>query len=576
MPRFDDEKQSKLAQSLYSQEEEQLVQSLASSKYNVPYIDLTKVTIENAALSVVPENIAKTIGLAPFSIAGKKLSIGVQSPTRAEVVTFLENLKQKGFVLDVYMVSTASLKKVWERYEEISMAERVRAGSIDISPETLSKKIEEIKTIQDVQQKIEETSSDTNTHRITKIMEVIFAGAISLGVSDVHIEPEEQSTKLRFRLDDILHTILNIDSQTYWLINSRIKLLSGMKLSKGRAQDGRFSIWIDGVEISMRTSVMPGAFGESIVMRILNPKSIEVDLEDLGIEDKLFAIIGHEIEKPNGMILISGPTGSGKTTTLYSFLRRIKSDENKVITIENPIEYHLEGITQTQINREKDYDFATGLKSALRHDPDIVMVGEIRDGETASIAVEASLTGHLMFSTLHTNNSAGVIPRLIDLGVNPKILSSALSLAIAQRLVRKLCVHCKKEREPTQEEKDIITKILSTAKQDGKDIEAYGISLDDTIVLHDAVGCQECNGIGYKGRIGIFEAVIANEELQNIMPMNPSETEIRKLSRKQGILDMKEDGIIKALKGVTTLLEVKHVVDIYEDIDYTKEIQGKE
>jgi type II secretory ATPase GspE/PulE/Tfp pilus assembly ATPase PilB-like protein len=570
---FNDDQQQKLTSSLREKEEEELVQTLASTKYNIPYIDLTKVMIENSALSVVPETLAKSLGIAPFDLKGKELSLGVRSPERKEVVEFIDRLKGKGYKIELYMVSSKGVEKVIGRYEEISSAERVKAGSLDISPETLSQKIKEIKTIQDVEAQIKKTGESSQTHRITKILEVLFAGAISLGVSDVHIEPEDDVTKIRFRLDGVLHTIIDIDHQTYWLINSRIKLLSGMKLTKGRAQDGRFSIFIEGAEISMRTSIMPGAYGEGVVMRILNPQSIEVELEDLGIEPKLFTIVGREIEKPNGMILITGPTGSGKTTTLYSFLRRIKSTENKVITIEDPIEYHLPGITQTQTNQVQDYDFAAGLRAALRHDPDIVMVGEIRDGETANIAVESALTGHLVFSTLHTNNSAGVIPRLIDLGVNSKILSSALSIAIGQRLVRKLCQTCKKEREATEEEKTIINQVLQSAEKDGKDVKAYGIDTSKAFVLYEPQGCEKCNGIGYKGRIGIFEAVLADEAMQNLMPQNPSETEIRKLARTQGILDMKEDGIIKALKGVSSIQEIKSVVDIYEDVDYKSQLK---
>ena len=565
---FNEDQQIKLTQTLREKEEEELVKTLASTKYKIPYIDLTKIIIDNNALSIVPESIARTLSIAPFSGKDKEISVGLLSPEKKEVVEFLTRLESKAFDIIRYMVSKASISRVLERYEEISSAQKIKSGSLDISPETLANKIQEIKTIQDIEAQIKNSTNDPQTHRITRILEVIFAGAISLGVSDVHIEPENDIVKMRFRLDGVLHYIIDLDFQTYWLINSRIKLLSGMKLTKGRAQDGRFSIFLGESEISMRTSIMPSAFGEGIVMRILNPKSINVELEDLGIEDKLFSIISREIQKPNGMILITGPTGSGKTTTLYSFLRRIKSEENKVITIEDPIEYHLEGITQTQINESRDYDFAAGLRAALRHDPDIVMVGEIRDGETATIAVESALTGHLVFSTLHTNNSAGVIPRLIDLGVNPKILSSALSVAIGQRLVRKLCQHCKKERELQKEEKEIIDIIFENAEKNGKDLKAYGINRQDTFKLYEPQGCAECNGIGYKGRIGIFEAVVSNEEMQNLMPQNPSETEIRKLAQTQGILDMKEDGLIKAIKGVTSLSEVKHVVDVYEDIDY--------
>lgn len=572
MSNFDEDNQLKLTSSLLEQEEEELVKTLAQTKYNLPYIDLTKVMIDNSALAIVPQALSKTLGLGPFKLSGKELSMGVQSPFRTEVSKYLEDLRKRGLTLDLYMVSSTSLKKVWDRYEEVSLAERVKAGSLDLSSETLKQKIQQIKVIQDVESQIEKTKHENNTHRITKILETIFAGAISLGVSDIHIESEDTLAKIRFRLDGVLHTVTSLKEQTYWLINSRIKLLSGMKLSRGRAQDGRFSIFLDGAEISMRTSIMPSAFGEGIVMRILNPKSIQVELEDLGIEDRLFAIVGREIKKPNGMILVTGPTGSGKTTTLYSFLRRVKSELNKIITIEDPVEYHLDGITQTQTNSEREYTFAAGLRAALRHDPDIMMVGEIRDAETATIAVESSLTGHMVFSTLHTNNAAGVIPRLIDLKVNPKILTSALSMAIGQRLVRKLCPHCKQKRELTDEERKVVETVLENAQKAGKNIEAYDINIQkkESFVLYDSQGCVECNGIGYKGRIGIFEAVLVDDAIQNLIPEKPSEAQIRKVARTQGILDMKEDGIIKALKGVTTLQEVEHVVDIYEDMEYEK------
>ncbi len=363
-----------------------------------------------------------------------------------------------------------------------------------------------------------------------------------------------------------MHEVLQIDHKTYNFINSRIKLISGLKLSKNQAQDGRFSIWLNEFEVSMRTSVIPGAYGEGIVMRLLNPQSIMVQMEDLGIEKKLFTIIEKEISKPNGLIVITGPTGSGKTTSLYTFLQRIYSPEIKILTIENPIEYHLEGITQTQTDHKKGYGFLEGLRSALRQDPDVIMVGEIRDGETAKIAVESSLTGHMVFSTLHTNNAAGTVPRFIDLGVNPKILASALSLAIAQRLVRKLCVHCKIKREVTEEEEKIVRTILKNADSLGKDLASYGVKSDQKIELWKPVGCAKCNNIGYKGRIGIYEAILSDDSIIEIMPMNPSEDEIKAVASKQGILDMKEDGLVKAVAGITTIEEVKKAVDIYEDV----------
>jgi type IV pilus assembly protein PilB len=567
MPQFDDEKEEKKLELMYLQEEEALARTLAETKYHIPYVDLSKVILENEALKAVPEDTARKLEIAPFNIAGRKLLIAVRAPERDGLDTLLADLKRTGYVVALFMASHASLEKAWNRYQEISQAEKIKAGSLDISGDTLIKTAEKIKLLEDIKTMIDATNAETSTHRVSKIIEIIFAGAIALGASDVHIEPEEGQVRLRIRLDGILHNITFIDYKTFEFINSRIKLLSGLKLAHNKAQDGRFSIFVKGEEISMRTSIIPGAFGEGIVMRILNPKSIQVKLEELGIEKKLYSIISREIDKPNGLILITGPTGSGKSTSLYAFLRKIYSPEIKILTIEEPVEYHLEGITQTQTNPERGYDFLEGLTSALRQDPDVVMVGEIRDTETARVAVEASLTGHMVFSTLHTNNAAGVVPRLIDLGVNPKILASALSLSIAQRLARKLCTKCKITRPVTQEEEEVIRKTLERAERLGKNLKEYGVDAKQKIELWTAPGCEACSGLGYKGRIGVFEAILADRALQEIMPKNPSEKEIKEIAEKQGILNMVEDGLIKCITGVTSIEELKKVVDIYEYVE---------
>lgn len=564
MLHFDDEKEEKKLELLRLQEEEDLARTLAETKYHIPYVDLTKVVLENEALKALPEDKARELEVAPFNIAGRKILIAVRAPEHEGLHALEADLKRNGYIVSWFMASRASLEKAWRRYEEISQAEKIKAGSLDISGDMLVKTAEKIKLLEDIKTMIDSTNAETSTHRVSKIIEIIFAGSIALGASDVHIEPGESAVHLRIRLDGILHQIVDLDYKTFDFITSRLKLLSGLKLAKNKAQDGRFSIFVKGEEISMRTSIVPGAFGEGIVMRILNPKSIQVKLEEMGIEKKMFEIISREIEKPNGLILITGPTGSGKSTSLYAFLRRIYSPEIKIITIEEPIEYHLEGITQTQTNPERGYDFLDGLKSALRQDPDVIMVGEIRDGDTAKIAVESSLTGHMVFSTLHTNNAAGVVPRLIDLGVNPKILASALSLSIAQRLTRKLCNSCKVKRPVTKEEEDVIRKTLERAEKAGKDLQEYGVSSKQKIELYTAPGCPACNGIGYKGRIGVFEAILADEALQNIMPKNPSEREIKQIAEKQKILNMVEDGLIKCITGVTSIEELKKVVDIYE------------
>jgi type IV pilus assembly protein PilB len=422
-----------------------------------------------------------------------------------------------------------------------------------------------IKNIEDIKKAIQDIEKD-NIHTTSQILEIVIAGAVAINASDIHFEPEENTVRLRFRLDGILHEVMQIPPAAHKFINSRIKLISGLKITANSiAQDGRFSIWLDQDEISLRVSLIPGAYGESIVMRILNPKSIRYKLEDMGVEAKLYDVFMKEIKKPNGLILLTGPTGSGKTTTLYSFLQKIYSTEIKIITIEDPIEYHLPGITQTQTDAEKGYTFLEGLRSALRQDPDVIMVGEIRDSETAKIAVESALTGHLVFSTLHTNNAAGVIPRLIDLDVNPKILVSALSLAIAQRLVRKLCVHCKKEKVISGEELSLFNTMIENAKKYNKNFADYGVDLVNPFKIYEPVGCLECNNTGFKGQIGIFEAIYNDAKIEDIIVKNPSEREIKEVAKNQVSLNMQEDGLVKILKGITSYDEVASVVDFYEE-----------
>ena len=340
---------------------------------------------------------------------------------------------------------------------------------------------------------------------------------------------------------------------------SRIKLISNLKLNLTGAQDGRFSIKVIDSEIEIRTSLLPGAYDSSVVLRVLNPKSISVPLVDLGINQKLLDTILHEVSKPNGMMLITGPTGSGKTTTLYALLKKVHTPEIKIITIENPIEYHLPGIVQTQTDEKKEYGFAEGLRSALRQDPDIIMVGEIRDNETAEIAINSALTGHLVFSTLHTNNAAGTFPRLIDLGVDSKVISSAINLAMAQRLVRKLCVECRKQIDLAGDEKKVIDDVINTIVD-----KSYLQGLDLAHVWQE-VGCEKCNMTGFKGRIGIHEAIKMDDDIENIIRENASERAIKKVAEKQGLLNLRQDGILKVLSGLTTIDELRRIIDIEKE-----------
>lgn len=566
MVTFDEDRQKKRIDNLRKGEEEDLVELLARTKYNVPYVNLASLAIDNDAIRLFPEADARSLEIGPYKLIGKKVTIAVRSPLAEGAVKAKEVLETKGYEVSFSMASRASIEKVWSRYADLSFATQSRAGSLDVSADVLLDISKTVHSIDDAVAKITDAmhQQDGAQQRVSRILEIILGTGIGLGASDVHIEPTETATELRFRLDGVLRIITTFDHDVYHKLNARIKLLSGLKLTiSENPQDGRFSAFLGEDEINFRTSLIPGAFGESIVLRILNPKSIRVTLDQLGISPPMFEIFMREIKKPHGMVLLTGPTGSGKTTTLYAFLQKIYSPEIKVITIEDPIEYHLAGITQTQTDHKKGYNFLEGLRSALRQDPDVIMVGEIRDPETAKIAVESALTGHLVFSTLHTNNASGVIPRLIDLDVNPKILVSALSLSIAQRLCRTLCTACKYERDITLEEKKHVETIWDAAVANGKNMEQFGVKRDVT-KLWGVKGCEKCNNTGYKGRIGVFECIQMDSEIEKIIMKEPTEREIKTLADKQGTLDMREDGLVKILQGLTDFSEVASVVDLEE------------
>ena len=558
MVTFDEDKQNKRIDDLRKHEEEDLAQTL-SSKYGIPYLDLTVTPINIDALRVISEIETREAQIAVFNEINKVLSIGVLSPENPKTQEAMNKLKEKGYTTELFLVSHASLSKVWDRYKDLSYSFETKSGALDISNEQITDFLAQVHTIPDVQKLIGEVLKMKKSYRISRIMEIILAGAMATGSSDIHLEPEADYVRLRYRLDGMLTDILEFDLETFKLLLSRIKLVSNLKLNLSGAQDGRFSIKVKEEEIEIRTSLLPGAYSESVVLRVLNPNSISVPLDQLGINTRLLKVIFHELAKPNGMILITGPTGSGKTTTLYAFLKKIHTPEIKIITIENPIEYHLPGIVQTQTDEKKNYGFVEGLRSALRQDPDVIMVGEIRDDETAEIAVNSALTGHLVFSTLHTNNAAGTFPRLIDLKVNPKIISSALNLAMAQRLVRKLCTECKKQITLEGEDKTIIEKILETIED-----KTYLDGIDQQHI-YEAVGCDKCNKTGYKGRIGIHEAIIMDENIEKIIRDNPSEREIKKVAKSQNLLTLTQDGIVKVLSSITTLDELRRIIDIEKE-----------
>jgi len=554
--KFHDKKSAERIDDLHRREEEELAKVL-SGKYGVEYTDLTRKSVDTDALKLVAEKEARASEIAPFKKIGKRIFVAMRAPERSDSTQEVKKLENLGYQVRRFMVSTSSLEHAWERYKDLSYATETEAGVLTVSNAAIQKMLEELKTVQDVADHVNENVGSKDTHRISRILEIIMAGGLSLGASDVHLEPEEESVRMRYRLDGVLMDILKFDHPTYAMVSSRIKLLSGLKLNiKNMAQDGRFSIVANQKEIEIRTSVLPGNYAETIVMRILDPTTIGLEMEALGFDTYLMDIFLNEIRKPNGMILNTGPTGSGKTTTLYAFLKAVHRPEIKIVTIEDPIEYHLQGIVQTQAS--KTYTFAQGLRSTLRQDPDVIMVGEIRDSEVASTAVHAALTGHLVFSTLHTNNAAGTFPRLIDIGVSAEILGSAINVAMAQRLVRRLCEHCREAHPIVGKEKEIMDRLLFNIPHP----EGLPESKD---IMWKSKGCDKCGGIGYKGRIAIVEAIIMDQQIEEIVRETSSEREIWTAAEHQQVRRMAQDGAVKVLKGVTSLDELSRVVDIEDD-----------
>ncbi len=405
------------------------------------------------------------------------------------------------------------------------------------------KSIESIASLKEIIEKNLSTST-------SKLLEIILKGAIDLNSSDLHFEAQKTKVRLRLRIDGILQEVLGLDLNIYKSILSRLKLISKVKLNIANLpQAGRFTISIEESQIEIRMSTLPTEYGESIVLRILNPEKL-ISLDKLGLRKDFLELFKKEIKKPNGMIIITGPTGSGKTTTLYAFLKTIHGSGKKIITIEDPIEYHLNGISQTQTNPTKGYDFASGLKAIMRQDPDIILVGEIRDSQTSKIALQAALTGHLVFTTLHTNDAAGTVARLVSLQANPVNIGPAINLIIAQRLVRNVCKKCRVPKKISDMEMKKIKKKLK------------GIPFPSSPTIFKAKGCKYCNFTGYSGRTGIFEALVVDEEIEKFILKNQSIAALRKEALRKGLTTIQQDGLIKALQGATTLEEVERVTGL--------------
>lgn len=547
MAQFNDSNTNAQVEELHHKEEERLIASLAST-HGYGYVNLKDRPLNADALSLISESDSKRGELAVFARSGYTVSVALKNTNNEATAFLLKSLVDKGLTPEIYLTSQRSLDHAWERFKEIDKTKAKIKGVLDVDAEMIQALMKDIHSHLDISERVARIQTEHSTMSTSKIIEIIFGGALALNASDIHIEPELATTRVRYRLDGVLFDVCSVEKEISLHIVSRLKLLSGLKLNiRKESQDGRFTFDVGPRNVEVRSSVIPGAQGESIVMRLLDPDASSFKIENLGLNTILHDLLMNELKRPNGAIITTGPTGSGKTSALYSFLLHIHTPELKILTLEDPVEYKLPGIVQTQVSDK--YSFAEGLRSMLRQDPDVILIGEIRDREVAETAIHAALTGHLVFSTLHTNSAAGAFARLIDIGVDSRMIGSAINLILGQRLVRVLCEKCKKERDITTEEQKLFQRILGTP-----------------VAIHsifDAQGCEACSMNGYKGRVGVFEAIRIDSAVENAVLNDTREQSILEASKPQGIPSMQQDALYKVLAGTTSLDEVSRVLDLY-------------
>jgi type II secretory ATPase GspE/PulE/Tfp pilus assembly ATPase PilB-like protein len=523
----------------------------------MPYINLFGFPVSPEAISLIPEADSARLRAICFFYDGANIRIGVMDPPAAEIKMIAEKIVQDYHVkAEFYLISLHSFDYAIKIYQTLPKIIRQTRG-VDITEAELEKFKTYIEDYHSLGQKINEVNT-------TDVITLILATAMKMNSSDLHIEAEEKGIPVRVRVDGVLYEAAVIEKEKWKQIISRLKLLAKVKLNiADKPQDGRFTIFLTKEKIEVRVSFLPTNFGESVVIRLLRPGSISLSFEKLGLRARAWSILEREIKKPNGLILVTGPTGSGKTTTLYSILRKLNEPGTKIITLEDPIEYQLDGISQSQIDSNKGYTFASGLRSILRQDPDVIMVGEIRDLETAEISIQSALTGHLVLSTLHTNDAAGVLPRLIDIGVKPYFMTPSINCIIGQRLVRRLCPECRIEHILTEEEKEQMNKILAVVSPKSEE----DIPTTTPKLYKAGPGCPACNGIGYKGRLGIYEIFTMTEDVKILASDNAPAFKILEQAIEDGMLTMLQDGVFKAFDGLTSLEEVYRVIGKTDYVD---------
>ncbi len=520
-------------------------------KLGVPFVDLTGKIVPTEALKEISEEAASFYQFVPVVKKGNVLEVGMLNPEDLKSLEAVKFIAQnRDFVPKIFLVTQTDFENVLKQYR--TLKEEVETALTELERELAVKEKpggEERRTSTEAM--LERVVTEAP---ITKIVAVILRHALESRASDIHIEPTEDKMRVRFRVDGVLFIGLILPKAIQAAVASRIKILASLKIDETRIpQDGRFHSIIDNKKIDFRVSTLPTSFGEKVMLRLLDPSIGLMNFEKLGLEGHNLRMVKEAINKPFGMILLTGPTGSGKTTTLYAILHELNKETVNIISLEDPVEYYIEGVNQSQTKAEIGYNFASGLRSILRQDPDIVMVGEIRDSETANLATHAALTGHIMLSTLHTNDVIGVVPRLIDMGVEDFLIPSSLNLAMAQRLVQRLCNECKKAVEPPAKIKAIIKKEVEQfseeVKNDLKDLDL------ENIKVWQAPGCEFCAQKGIKGRIAIYEALLMTPELEKIIVGEPTESKIKEEARRQGMISLRQDGIIKVLRGLVSFGE---------------------
>ena len=542
-------KQVKLAEIQTGNQQEDIIESqnlvnekaltkAKASFYNVPYLDLSVVPVSPEALSTLSQEVASRFKAFPVSVdnAGKQMVLAMSDPLNLTAIEFIE--QKTGLTVKPHAAEPSKVDTMISTGYATSLAKEVSEALKEVSPG------DRIKTL-DVRQ-----TGLIREEKVAEIVTHILSFAIKARASDIHIEPQEKATRVRYRIDGILQEKLTTPRELHDALVSRVKILSGMKIDEKRIpQDGRFNFRSESEEVDLRVSTLPTAWGEKIVMRLLKKTGGVPELTELGLRGRAHKNLQEAILRPHGIILITGPTGSGKTTTLYSIIQKINTPKVNIVTLEDPIEYKIAGVNQVQINPAAGLTFASGLRAFLRQDPNIVLVGEIRDQETADLAIQASLTGHLVFSTLHTNDASGALPRLLDMGAEPFLLASSITAIVAQRVVRKIHDDCKTQYDPDTKALEEMKNVLGPLWPKDK----------TQIPLYKGSGDKECGNSGYFGRLGIFEVLPVSEKIARIILERGTSSEIDKQAGEEGMISMKQDGYLKVLEGATTLEEVLRV-----------------